>query len=89
MDGWIVQVKEFVAVADSTCLVWYLGLIKFPGGDGQSADGSGSSLVRAKGAKWKSMLGRMDRVDEFEGYKAQDDDDWVFMGEQGHWEDCD
>ena len=38
-------------------------------------DASESPLVRAQGLKWRSMLGRMDRVDDFEGYKAHDDDD--------------
>ncbi|KAF6232595.1 hypothetical protein HO173_009263 [Letharia columbiana] len=45
--------------------------MELPGGEG--AGGLRSALVQAKGPKWRSMLGRMSRVDMFEGYEAEED----------------
>ncbi|KAF6220418.1 hypothetical protein HO133_002850 [Letharia lupina] len=45
--------------------------MELPGGEG--AGGLRSALVRAQGPKWMSMLGRMSRVDMFEGYEAEED----------------
>lgn len=39
----------------------WLDQMELPGGEG--AGGSRSALVQAKGPKWRSMLGRMSRVD--------------------------
>ena len=49
----------------------WLDQIELPGGEG--AGGLRSALVRAQGPKWMSMLGRMSRVDMFEGYEAEED----------------
>ena len=45
--------------------------MKLPGGQG--GDEWRSALIRAKGPKWRSMLGRMSRDDTFEGYKVDNE----------------